>query len=141
MNSVLLTALATALCSVPTLASVEVTRDRHTHNLSHYDEPIFGRDRVTYFRTAQVALPADQQAETFRITWKSPSVAAVHLSYRQLHVASVQQVSVPVSNRAYSANIILRSSDLAQRGPITAWRVTLLDAEGCVVAERKSALW
>lgn len=126
---------------MPGWAGLEVSRFQTTHNLAPADERIFGRDRATYFRTPRRALPADQQSESFQIRWTALPVAVVKLEYRQLHSAAVRRIVQPVSPGARAAEIVLRGADWQQHGPVTAWCVTLWDAHGSQIAERRSALW
>lgn len=79
--------------------------------------------------------------EEFFVRWAASDARSVKFQYRQVHHAGkVSEQTVPASQGCWHVFRVV-GDDFKTGGPVSAWKVSLLDATGASIAEKQSVMW
>jgi hypothetical protein len=134
--------LGLCACAATGPRILEVTGSVRTATIRPADEDLFVGDRATRFRFEPVALPAGEQRQEFLVRWaRCQSLRLVRFEYRQVQHPNQTFEKQRSPERQCWTVFQIQGDEFITGGPVTAWRVSLWDEAGNLLAEKKSALW
>lgn len=111
-----------------------------TETIPQGDRDLFGTDRASHLRVESTPLPLSQQRQEFYVTWSGAGVRLVKFEYRQANVPDTILVQMAQATDRRSTTFAIAGDDFHNGGPVSAWRVSLWDADRRL-AEQHSMLW
>jgi hypothetical protein len=79
--------------------------------------------------------------QEFFVRWTSSDVQSVTFQYRQVrHEGKVTEQTAPASQGRWHV-FRISDDDFKSGGPVSAWKVSLLDASGACIADKQSVMW
>ena len=135
-------ALGAVSCSTTSPRVLEVTSRTRLQNVEFADREYFITDQASRIEYKPRALSIDEQREEFYVRW-TPGPATVNLvkfEYRQIAKPDLIGEQTYVPNHDTSKVFKVHGEEFRSGGVVSAWRVSLWDADHLVV-EKKSFLW
>lgn len=88
----------------------------------------------------------NRYGDYFTFFWrtKRPADLTLRLEYRQQNIAAyvqAREVEYPAAQGAHRTELCVIGDDYSEQGPITAWRVLLIENHRTIVAFSQSYLW
>ena len=104
------------------------------------DRDMFATERASRLRAERSQLPSNEQRQEFLVSWRGTEAQFVKFEYRQVNVPDKVLVQTSPAGVHHSHLFAVRGDDFHNGGPVSAWRVSLWNAER-LLAEKKSLLW
>ena len=119
---------------------LEVTNRTRLQDVDFADRQYFIEDQASLIRYEPQDLSIDDQREEFYVRWTPRTVNLVKFEYRQVAKPGevFEQTYAPHGDERKHFEV--RGEQFRSGGLVSAWRVSLWDADK-VVAEEKSVLW
>ncbi len=136
----LVVAVMVSACATQPARVGDVWSTTRTETVPPADRDLFGTDRASHLRVESTPLPLSQQRQEFYVTWSGAGVRLVKFEYRQANVPDTVSVQMAQADGRRSAVFAVAGDDFHNGGPVSAWRVSLWDADR-LLAEKKSVLW
>jgi hypothetical protein len=133
-------ALLFSACAAPPARVADVWSVTRTETIPEADRDLFGMDRASHLRVESTPLPLSQQRQEFYVAWSGAGVRLVRFEYRQANAPDTVSVQTAPAAGRRSTVFTVAGDDYHNGGPVSAWRVTLWDADR-LLAEKKSMLW
>jgi hypothetical protein len=127
-------------CSTSGPRVLEVTNRTRLQDVDFADRQYFIEDQASLIRYEPQDLSIDDQREEFYVRWTPRTVNLVKFEYRQVAKPGevFEQTYAPHGDERKLFEV--RGEQFRSGGLVSAWRVSLWDADK-VVAEEKSVLW
>jgi hypothetical protein len=128
-------------CATAQPRVVEVNSTTRLEKIGRVDRDFLYASGAGRLSVQSGALPKAQQRQEFFVRWSAAGLAQVRFEYRQVNrPATVLEQTHTPQRRAWTV-FAVRGQDYHDGGAVSAWRVSLWDEEGRLLAEKHSALW
>jgi hypothetical protein len=141
---ILITAVAALLgagCASPSPRVTEVSARYLRSNKNPAADVVYqrGESKMNGGMVGQSARNA--AGEEFLIRWTSPLVRSIKFDYRQVNRPDKELQASAVATNSNWHVFTIAGDDFKEGGPVSAWRVSLLDETGECLATKQSVMW